>query len=114
MATEQALKFREAGNNLTIFGHHIYQIPKGYSKTGKSYTEFSQIMKENARKDAQQLFKKYNLDEGIFEMRYQLSEDADIDDELFDFAQEKDVDLLITGSRGRTVAASLLLGSVAE
>ena len=114
MALEQALKFREEGENVTIYGHHVYQIPKGYSKTGKSYAEFSQIMEENAQKDAQKFFNKHSLDEDICEMRYQLSEDAKVDDELFDFAKKKDMDLLIIGSRGRTVAASLLLGSVAE
>ncbi|MGD1893078.1 MAG: universal stress protein [Cyclobacteriaceae bacterium] len=114
MALEQALRFKGEGDDVTIYGHHIYQIPKGYSKTGKSYAEFSRIMEENARKDAQKFFQTYNLDEDICEMRYQLSEDTKIDDELFGFAQEKDVDLLIIGSRGRTVAASLLLGSVAE
>jgi nucleotide-binding universal stress UspA family protein len=114
MALEQALKFKEESDNVTIYGHHIYQIPKGYSKTGKSYAEFSKIMEENARKDSQKFFKKYSLEEDVCEMRYQLSEDTKIDDELFDFAQKQGVDLLIIGSRGRTVAASLLLGSVAE
>jgi len=34
---------------------HIYQVPHGYSKTGKTFEEFSEIMKENANKD----FKKF-------------------------------------------------------
>ncbi|MEQ9437628.1 MAG: universal stress protein [Cyclobacteriaceae bacterium] len=114
MALEQALKFAEEGKNVTIYGQHIYQVPHGYSKTGKSYEEFKQIMEKNARKDAEQFFKQYHLNENICEMRYQLSEDAKIDDELFKFAKEKNVDLLVVGSRGRTAAASILLGSVAE
>lgn len=114
MALEQAMKFSEKDNDVIIYGHHIYQIPKGYSKTGKSYEDFSRIMKENAKKDAHKFFRKYDLKEDICEMRYQLSEDAKIDDELFAFAREKEVDLLVVGSRGRTQAASILLGSVAE
>nr|WKN37660.1 universal stress protein [Tunicatimonas sp. TK19036] len=114
MALEQALKFAEEGRNVTIYGQHIYQVPHGYSKTGKSYEEFKTIMENNAKKDAEQFFKQYHLSENLCEMRYQLSEDAKIDDELFGFAEEKDVDLLVIGSRGRTAAASILLGSVAE
>ena len=114
MALEQALKFAEEGRDVTIYGQHIYHIPKGYSKTGKSYEEFKQIMENNAKKDAEQFFKQYHLNENLCEMQYQLSEDAKIDDELFGFAERKDVDLLVIGSRGRTAAASILLGSVAE
>ncbi|WKN41092.1 universal stress protein [Tunicatimonas pelagia] len=113
-ALSQAIKFTEEGKDVTIYGHHVYQIPKGYSKTGKSYEDFSQIMEENAKKESKKFFDNHNLDKNICEMRYQLSEDTKIDDELFGFAQQKDVDLMIIGSRGRTAAASILLGSVAE
>ncbi len=114
MALSQAIKFTEEGENVTIYGHHVYQIPQGYSKTGKSLEEFGQIMEENAKKESKKFFQNHNLDENICEMRYQLSEDNKIDDELFRFARQKNVDLLIVGSRGRTAAASILLGSVAE
>ncbi len=114
MALTQAVKFTKEGEDVTIYGHHVYQIPKGYSKTGKSHEEFSQIMEENAKKESKKFFASNSLQEDVFEMRYQLSEDAKIDDELFGFAQQKDVDLMIIGSRGRTAAASILLGSVAE
>ena len=114
MALHQAIKFAEEGEGVTIYGHHVYQIPKGYSKTGKSYQEFSQIMEENAKKESKKFFASINLQEDVCKMRYQLSEDAKIDDELFGFAQQKDVDLMVIGSRGRTAAASILLGSVAE
>ncbi len=114
MALSQATKFYKEGEDVTIYGHHVYQIPKGYSKTGKSYEEFSQIMEENAKKESKKFFDSNDLREDVCEMRYQLSEDAKIDDELFGFAQQKDVDLMIVGTRGRTAAASILLGSVAE
>ncbi|MGD1893982.1 MAG: universal stress protein [Cyclobacteriaceae bacterium] len=114
MALSQAIKFSEKDENVTIYGHHIYKIPLGYSKTGKSYEEFRQIMEKNAKKEAKKFFSDRDLDEDICEMRYQLSEDSKIDDELFGFARQKDIDLLIIGSRGRTAAASILLGSVAE
>ncbi|MEM9833590.1 MAG: universal stress protein [Bacteroidota bacterium] len=114
MALSQAVKFTEASENVIVYGHHVYQIPQGYSKTGKGFEEFSQIMEKNAKKESKKFFQDHNLDANICEMRYQLSNDSKIDDELFGFAQKKDVDLLIIGSRGRTAAASILLGSVAE
>ena len=47
-------------------------------------------------------------------MRYKLTQDAAIHDELQDFSEEKNLDMLLVGSQGRTAAASLLLGSVSE
>ena len=34
-----------------IYCAHVYDIPSGYSKTGKSYTDFANIMKNNAKKE---------------------------------------------------------------
>src|SRR5690554_910368 len=33
--------------------YHIYEIPSGYTKTGKTFSEFADIMLENSKKDYQ-------------------------------------------------------------
>ncbi len=93
---------------------HVYRVPNGFSKTGKSYEEFAQIMEQHAREDAAKFFKEHNIEDTACEMRYKLTKDAAIHDELQDFSEEKDLDMLLIGSQGRTAAASLLLGSVSE
>jgi len=114
LAFEQALHILEQSDKLTIYGIHVYTVPSGYHKTGKSYEEFAEIMKGHAQKDADKFFKKHDLDRSLCEMRYLLSEDDKIHDELNQFSMEKGVDMILIGSQGRTRAASLLLGSVAE
>jgi len=114
MALEQSLHFKKQKEDVIVYGHHVYTLPQGYSKTGKSHDEFSQIMRGNAIRDADKFFDKHDIDKELCEMRYTLSEDQEVHDELNDFAIDKDVDMIAIGSQGRTAAASLLLGSVAE
>lgn len=114
LAFEQALHIKEKGESVKVLGHHVYIVPHGYYKTGKSYEEFANIMKGHAEKDAQKFFKKNKIDEAQAEMHYTLSEDDKIHDELNKFAVDKDVDMIMIGSQGRTAAAAILLGSVAE
>jgi nucleotide-binding universal stress UspA family protein len=113
-ALEQAIHIKEKNNDVKILGHNVYTVPHGYHKTGKSYEEFAEIMKGHAEKDAQKFFKKHHLEQDMCEMHYTLSDDDKVHDELNDFAVERDVDLIMIGSQGRTAAASILLGSVAE
>lgn len=113
-ALEQAIKIAEAGTDVKIYGHHVYTVPHGYYKTGKSYEQFADIMLENAKKDAHKFFGKYNLSEKTCIMTYSLSDDEKIHDELKVFAENHDADMILVGSRGRTAAASILLGSVSE
>lgn len=114
MALEQALHFKEEKEHVKVYAHHVYSLPQGYYKTGKSHDEFSQIMRGNAMRDADKFFAKYKIDKKLCEVRYTLSEDDKVHDELNDFAVKKDVDMIMIGSQGRTAAAALLLGSVAE
>ncbi|WP_026956168.1 universal stress protein [Algoriphagus vanfongensis] len=91
---------------------HVYQVPHGYSKTGKSFEEFAEIMKENARKDFQTFVAKHNHPELTCE--FILDEGGDIGELLVKEALKLDVDMFIMGSRGRTKSAAILLGSTAE
>jgi len=113
-AMEQAIHIKEKKKDVTIYSHHVYTVPHGYHKTGKSYEEFAEIMKGHAENDSHKFFKKHELDESICEKHYTLSEDDKIHDELNDFAVDKNTDMIMIGSQGRTAAASILLGSVAE
>ncbi len=97
-----------------IRGLHVYKVPLGFSKTGKSYEEFAQIMEQHAREDAEKFFQEHNIDESTCQMNYQLTQDKAVHDELQAFAESQDLDMLVIGSQGRTAAAALLLGSVSE
>lgn len=113
-ALEQAMHIAQAGENVNVYGHHVYHVPSGYHYTGKSYEEFADIMLSHAKKDAQKFYKKYNISEAECIMTYSLTEDDKIHDEINKFAAQRKADMILIGSRGRTAAASMLLGSVAE
>lgn len=114
MALEQALHIKEKHPDLTIYAHNVYTVPQGYHKTGKSYQEFADIMRGHATRDAEKFFKKHDIDASCCDVQYTLSDDDKVHDELNDFAVQKNVDMILTGSQGRTAAAAFLLGSVAE
>ncbi|MFT7364877.1 MAG: nucleotide-binding universal stress UspA family protein [Algoriphagus sp.] len=91
---------------------HIYQVPHGYSKTGKTFEEFSEIMKENANKDFKKFLHKNNhLD---LDCHFVLNESEDEGKLLLEEANKIGADMILLGSRGRTKSAAILLGSVAE
>ncbi|SHO62261.1 universal stress protein [Algoriphagus zhangzhouensis] len=91
---------------------HIYQVPHGYSKTGKSYEEFAEIMKANAKKDFEAFVAQHDHPE--LECDFVLDEGEDVGELLLKEAMKLGVDMFIMGSRGRTKSAAILLGSTAE
>jgi nucleotide-binding universal stress UspA family protein len=91
---------------------HIYEVPQGYSKTGKSFEEFAEIMKENAKADFKKFVSKHNHPD--LECEFLLNEGKNPGNMILDFAHEVQADLILLGSRGRTSSAAILLGSTAE
>ncbi len=91
---------------------HLYEVPQGYSKTGKSFEEFSEIMKENAQEDFKKFVSKHNHPNLRCELV--LKEGKNPGALILEFAQQIDADMILLGSRGRSRSASLLLGSTAE
>jgi nucleotide-binding universal stress UspA family protein len=91
---------------------HLYEVPHGYSKTGKSFEEFAQIMKENAKEDFKRFIQKHNHKE--LECQFILNNGEGQGKALLEEAERLDVDMILLGSRGKTKSAAILLGSVAE
>ncbi len=110
--TYQFAEKLSAGFNISIIGLHLYEVPTGYYKTGKSFEEFADIMKENAQKDYDKFLKKNNLQR--FECLFVLNEDEDANEIFLHEAQNQNVDMILMGSRGRTGSAAVLMGSFAE
>ncbi len=92
---------------------HVYRVPAGYSRIGKSYEEFEQIMKSHARKDGRRFLAKHNFPPDTAGA-YVATDDGKSAELTYAFAEKNDVDLIAIGSRGRTAAAAILLGSMAE
>ena len=91
---------------------HLYEVPHGYSKTGKSFEEFAEIMKENAQEDFRRFIQKFNHKE--LECQFVLNNGEGQGKALLEEAQTLGADMILLGSRGKTKSAAILLGSVAE
>ncbi|MEM6814032.1 MAG: universal stress protein [Bacteroidota bacterium] len=112
IALDLALKFQEH-TNANIHFSHIYSVPIGFYKTGKSYEEFAEIMKGHAVNDLE-LFLKQNDVPNDYPCEYILSDDESKAKLLNTYAHESDMDLILIGSRGRTRTSALLIGSIVE
>ncbi|OYX23916.1 MAG: universal stress protein [Algoriphagus sp. 32-45-6] len=91
---------------------HLVKVPHGYSKTGKSYEEFAEIMKENALKDFKKYASKHNHSHLNCEIL--IDDERNPGEQIVEFAQKIGGDMLLLGSRGRTSSAAVILGSTAE
>lgn len=96
---------------VSLIGLHTYQVPSGYHKSGKDHWEFAEVMEDNAREEAETYWQKVGF--SPTEMRYVYDKDKEPATAIARFADDNSIDLLVIGSKGRTAAASILMGSVA-
>lgn len=91
---------------------HAYRVPPGFHKTGKTYEEFANIMLGHAEKKFHDSVQNLDLKGLNVDPFYVLDEKPHR--AVLKAIKEHESDLLITGTRGRSIAAAILLGSVTE
>jgi nucleotide-binding universal stress UspA family protein len=114
MAFDEANYFVKEFTDIHLIAQHVYHVPVGYYKTGKSYEEFSEIMKKNSMKMFDDFIEKYELQSLNLEAVYSLSDDHNPSLKINEVAMQKDVGLIIIGAKGHTRASVILLGSTTE
>ncbi len=115
LALETVIELNEQRNApIEVYCQNVYRVPAGYHYTGKTQEEFAEIMRKNAEKDFNKLMKK--IDAKGIKITPVYSEDIneDLSSDISDLAEEIHPDGIVIGAKGRTAAASLFLGSMAE
>lgn len=117
LSLDRAIRFARRNkerHEIDIVCQYVYRLPSGYHLTGKSESEFSDIMCANAKEGWDEFIEEVDT-EGI-NIRIVYSEDIndDLTSDIRDLAIEIDADVIIIGSKGRTATAALFLGSFAE
>ncbi len=113
MALEKAVEIAEDLNAEVVL-QNSFSVPSVYYKTGKTFEQFSEIMKKNAEKDLTEFM------EGLPESYRNIpcihiqDEEEEPSERAYEVARKEEADLIVIGSRGRTGIASILLGSIAE
>ena len=96
---------------------HVLEPEPTYTAYGFTPDEFPAIhtFQEEARKRAKQKLDEAaaQLPEGVSVVTEEVGEGSPLQ-AVLEFVQEKDADLVVLGSHGHGVVASLLIGSVAE
>lgn len=111
LALEQALEMGQRLNYEKVLCYHIYSVPSGYYKTGKSHEQMAKIMKVHAEKRFDKFIAKYPNSK--IEYLSSLS-DVNRAKQIRDMAIEQKCEMVILGSKGQSVGSLILLGSTTE
>jgi nucleotide-binding universal stress UspA family protein len=111
-ALNTAIDLAKTNHIKEIIALNVYNVPTGYHYSGKSYEEFAEIMKKNAVSEYQQFLHDIDTKGVLIHMHYRLHKNPAL--AIKHFATENNIDLIITGARGRTASAAIILGSVTE
>lgn len=115
LAIEQAVDTAVRNENKTeIVIQNVFTVPTGYHYTGKSYEEFSEVMRKNAEKDYKKFIKKIDTKGLKFKVVYSHDTNDDVTTDMLDKAREIGANAIIIGAKGRTATTAFFLGSITE
>ncbi len=115
MALEEAHEIAKIDKEVKIHLQHAFEVPMGYSKTGKTEEEFAEIMKRHASKRMKKFLEETGKNADSYQLIYSFNQEHQSAADLINkAAHDMSADLIIIGARGRTALTALFLGSTAE
>ncbi len=97
-----------------ILLQNVYNVPSSYRYSGKTYDEFSEIMREHSSKDLGVLLKKATITNQNLIPIHTLDDGQNVTKMVYDEAAKQNANLIVMGAKGRTAASALFIGSKAE
>lgn len=115
LAMEMAVMLSEKNQQeVQVTVQNVFSVPAGYHYTGKSYQDFSEIMKKHAKRDFRKFVKSFEGNGVKIKDTYSLDKNENKMSDIYDKAIEIKANGIIMGAKGRTAATALFLGSIAE
>jgi nucleotide-binding universal stress UspA family protein len=115
LALEEAINIAKSNKNSTeITIQNVFTVPTGYHYTGKSFEEFTEVMKENAVKNYKKFIKRFDTKDIKIKAVYSQDTNEDVTTDMIDKAHEIKANAIIIGAKGRTATTAFFLGSIAE
>jgi len=111
-AMDVAVAFAKAKSISSIRCLHVYQLPVGYYKIGKTEEEFADIMKKNAWENYKNFIQGIDL-KGVSLIPEFVLHKKPIK-AICEVVEREHINMIVVGARGRSAAAGVLLGSVTE
>jgi len=114
LAVKTALTLTEASapGKGEVVCHHIFEVPYGYAYAGVSREEYAAEQRKHAEEGFAQFLATQSIQASAVRCEYTPAEH--VPSAVAEMALAEGVDLVAVGSRGRTKASALLLGSTAE
>lgn len=113
-AMQRAMEIANKIRGASVICYHAYNVPTGYSKTGKTYEQMTKIMLKNANDRMTAFLEKYKDTAISMQQICTLSDKKGPAMSIYNIAKEAGVDMIIMGSKGQTFSSWVLLGSEVE
>lgn len=113
-AMEEAILIAEKHGKVEIVCQNVFNVPSGYHFTGKTYEEFTEIMRTYAEINFKKFIRKIDTKGIKITPVYTMDDDDDPVQEIVSKGLEIGADGIIIGAKGKTAATALFIGSIAE
>ncbi|UZD23245.1 universal stress protein [Algoriphagus halophytocola] len=113
-ALEEGIMIASKHGGVEIICQNVFSVPSGYHFTGKSYEEFTEIMRMHAEINYKKFIRKIDTKGISITPIYTQDSNDDVAKEIVSKAKEVGANGIIIGAKGRTAATALFIGSIAE
>ena len=114
LAIKYALFIAKRIADIKVTFLNIYNVPVGYHVSGKSYEEFAEVMRQNSEETFKEFISEFDTKGLNYEVKFVLDKENDVAKAIYQFALDHNATGITIASKGRTQAAAVLMGSVAE
>lgn len=114
IAMEEAVELASNLEECQITVQNVYNVPKGYHYTGRSFEDFAKIMEKNAKKDYRKFIRQIDTKGVKPKVIYSLDKNDDPVEDIYEMALKLQPDCIVIGAKGRTATTAIFLGSLAE